>query len=248
MAIGRNVATSVVQCLRSLDRPAADLIVTKYLELPAGVELDAALVDVILANEAGSRAIALDLVLNSQAHRHDATPRHRFDTNVADLSRQLFLNGWEVTPEGLAAVGPAVEEVTGLKDALLDALAASGLDEDEAVKKCLKESDDAFVRVPPDFNDATTKARIALETVVRRAAAKQAADAGIAAPEDKWGAALLFLRQQGKFNVDDEKMIAAGYTFISPGAHVPAGMSAEDWARLARTISISSLFFVLKAS
>jgi hypothetical protein len=41
-------------------------------------------------------------------------------------------------------------------------------------------------------------------------------------------------------------MLARVYTFISPGAHLPKGVTDEEWARLARTFGLSSTHFVLR--
>lgn len=56
-------------------------------------------------------------------------------------------------------------------DLVLDELAASGLDTDYAFERTVNEAAaQAFRSDPPDFNECTTKVRIALETVARRAA------------------------------------------------------------------------------
>jgi hypothetical protein len=41
-------------------------------------------------------------------------------------------------------------------------------------------------------------------------------------------------------------MLARVYTFISPGAHIPKGITEEEWARLSRTFALGACFFVLK--
>ena len=99
---------------------------------------------------------------------------------------------------------------------------------------------------PPDYNDSTTKVRIALETTARRAATQRAAAGGAPYPADTWGNALAYLRNAGVLEVDEEQMLARVYTFISPGAHIPAGVTDEEWARLARTFALSSCYFLLK--
>ena len=100
--------------------------------------------------------------------------------------------------------------------------------------------------VPPDYNGSTTKVRIALETVARRAAAAVARKKGGGYPNDSWGKALQFLRSDGVIEAGEEEILARVYTFISPGAHVPKGVTAEEWARLARTFGLSSAYFLLR--
>jgi hypothetical protein len=70
----------------------------------------------------------------------------------------------------------------------------------------------------PDLNASTTDVRIALETIARRGAIRLALRRGSpAAPDDKWGAALVYLRSEGLITREAEQGIAAAYTFISPG-------------------------------
>lgn len=110
----------------------------------------------------------------------------------------------------------------------------------------VENSSKSFVAAPPDFNDSTTKVRIALETVARRAATMIAIKKGGGYSSDSWGKALEFLRTAGVIELEDEKIIAMVYKFISPGAHVPKGVTAEEWARLARTFGLSSAYFLLR--
>ena len=51
-------------------------------------------------------------------------------------------------------------------------------------RRALNEAAEAFRSRPPDFNESTTKVRIALETIARRAAPTIAAHRGIPAPGD----------------------------------------------------------------
>jgi hypothetical protein len=64
----------------------------------------------------------------------------------------------------LSLLRPPWEEATGIRDRLLEELAASGLDADRALDRALNEAAEAFRSEPPDFNESTTKVRIALET------------------------------------------------------------------------------------
>jgi hypothetical protein len=80
------------------------------------------------------------------------------------IERWLFHDGLSVNDGRLVALAPAVEEATGIRDRLLEELAASGLDADRALDRALNEAAEAFRSQPPDFNESTTKVRIALET------------------------------------------------------------------------------------
>ena len=144
-------------------------------------------------------------------------------------------------------VTPAAEEATGIRDKFLQDVATSGLDVDGAIRTAVENSSKDFVAEPPDFNGSTTKVRIALETVARRAAAATAEkNNSINYQDDSWGKALQFLRSSGVIEIQEEKILARVYTFISPGAHIPKGVTAEEWARLARTFGLSSAYFLLR--
>jgi hypothetical protein len=82
--------------------------------------------------------------------------------------------------------------------------------------------------------------------VARRAAAAAAKKKGGGYPEDSWGKALQLLRSSGVIELEEEQILSRVYTFISPGAHVPKGITAEEWARPARTFGLSSAYFLLR--
>lgn len=198
------------------------------------------------ADESVASLIA-ELVEQRNQLRHNAPTRHVFDTRVRDLERWLFHDGLSVDDGRLVALAAAVEEATGVRDLLLDELAASGLDVDRALERAVNDAAQAFRSEPPDFNESTTKVRIALETVARRAAPALAARSGIAPPADSWGAALAFLRLNGGLlTVQEEQALSAVYTLISPGAHRPTGLTDEEWARLARTFALSATYFLIR--
>ena len=138
------------------------------------------------------------------------------------------------------------EEVTGIRDKLIEVLGDSGLDADGAIAGSIDGSARAFVAQPPDLNSSVTMVRIVLETIARRGAKALAAKRGAIPPEDSWGKALHFLRAQGAIELPEEEVLVRVYTFTSPGAHVPKGISEEEWARLARTFAVSSSYFLLR--
>jgi len=122
----------------------------------------------------------------------------------------------------------------------------AGLDADGALRQALDEAATAFRSTPPDFNEATVKVRLVLETAGRRGAAAIAGRRGIAYPQDSWGRAIALFRAGGVIDVQEEDLLTRAYTLISPGAHVPVGISAEEWARLARTYALSAAYFLIR--
>jgi hypothetical protein len=187
-------------------------------------------------------------IVGQEAHlRHSAPARYVFTGRVRDLAAWLFHDGWAVENGRLVTLAAAVEEGTGVRDRLIDELANSGLDGDGALHQALDEAATAFWSIPPDFNEATTKVRIALETVARRAAPALAARRTFPPPNDTWGAALSFLRTGAAIlTLQEEQALSSMYTLISPGAHRPIGITEEEWARLARTFSLSATYFLVR--
>ena len=194
----------------------------------------------------GLRALVGELLTHNGPVRVHAPVKHVFDTAVGELERWVLHDGWIVEEGSLVRVTPAAEEATGVRDKFLEDVGSSGLDEQGEIKRAVEDSSTAFVSEPPDYNGSITKIRIALETVVRRAASDVAARRGLEYPEDSWGRALGLLRAAGVMETKEEQMLARVYTFISPAAHIPSGVTDEEWARLARTFGLSSAYFILR--
>ena len=203
----------------------------------------------VIMQEATAEAIRpmlVELLATNKVLRAGAPVKHVFDDAVGELERWALHDGWTIEGAALVRVTPLAEEVAGIRDKLTEDLATSGLDQDGAIRAVLDGSSRDFVAQPPDFNGSITKARIALETVARRAAERVASAKGAAYPEDSWGRALALLKSQAVIEQTEEDILARVYTFVSPGAHVPTGVTAEEWARLARTFSVSSAYFLLR--
>lgn len=249
MALSRQVRASIAQALTALTVSAARTLLYKHLAVQLDVSDTSSiryLQAVASAGDDDVRALANELVVHQQAVRADAPTKHVFDSRVADVERWLLHDGWVADSGALVRVTPAAEDITGIRDKLVEDLSGSGLDGDDAIAKALEEGSAAFVAASPDFNGSITKVRIALETTARRAATSAAAKRSIAYPQDSWGRALQLLRSVGVLEADEEEMLARVYTFISPGAHLPKGMTDEEWARLARTFGVSSTYFLVQ--
>ncbi len=205
-----------------------------FLDLFAGQDWDAIM------------SLLKELASRSSAIRVQAFPRHVFDDWWEDLRKWLLYDGWTVEDNELVRIAPAAEEATGTREKLLEDLAVSGLDADNAIAGFVEDAAVSFTAKAPDFNDSVTKVRLALETLARRAA-RAISDRGPGDyTDDSWGRALLYLRQHEVIEQGEEEVIARIYTFISPSAHVPKGMSDEEWARLARTFGLGGTYFLLQ--
>lgn len=198
-----------------------------------------------LAPADGLSQLLGELLSGETALRLHAAPRYAFDGRLEDLRRRLRTDGFDIQANVLVRMMPAAEPAARIGDHLEQALASSGLDTDGEIRRLLRESHSDISDTPPDFNGGPTKARIALETLARRSAAAVANACGLPVPVDSWGVALGFLRQQSVITLPEEEALAKVYTLISAGAHVPKGLTDEQWAMLSRTFAISGTYFLL---
>lgn len=242
MIFSHQTRGAISQVLLTISTAAAETFLYKHL----GVSQVPSFLPVLAsAPPEALKAMLTELLANNKLLYAAAPVKHVFKNGIEELERWALHDGWIVENGTLVRVTPAAEEATGIRDKFLQDIATSGLDVDSAIKTAVENSSKDFVAEPPDFNGSTTKVRIALETVARRAAAAIAKKKG-GYPEDSWGKALRFLRSAGVIEPQEEEILAQVYTFISPGAHVPKGVTAEEWARLARTFGLSSAYFLLR--
>jgi len=235
---------AIVQVLSAISTEGAATFLYKHLGIEERVRTF--LPEVASATPEKLRNMLTELLARNKILYSQAPVKHVFVSGVEELERWALHDGWIVENEALVRVTPAAEEATGIRDIFLQNIQKSGLDYDSAIRNSVENSSKDFVSVPPDFNGSTTKVRIALETVARRAAIAIAKKKGQDYTQDSWGKALQLLRSAGVIEIQEEEILARVYTFISPGAHVPKGITEEEWARLARTFGLSSAYFLLQ--
>lgn len=247
--LSRQVLASIAQLIASLSHDGRYILIYKHF----GVNISSygssqkSLLEFFGSQDWDAiMSLLKELVTRRSAIRVQASPRHVFDDWWEDLRKWLLYDGWTVEENELVRIAPAAEEATGTREKLLEDLAVSGLDTDKAIAGFVKDAAASFTAEPPDFNDSVTKVRLAFETLARRAA-KAVSDLGPGDyTADSWGRALLYLRQHNVIEQAEEEVLARIYTFISPSAHVPKGMSDEEWARLARTFGLGGTYFLLQ--
>jgi hypothetical protein len=247
--LSRQSLASVAELLGTLSADSAELLLYKHFgvrlrDIGSGAMARLELLESAPIDQVGN--LVSELVREEAAIRAGTSPKYVFDGRFREVQRWLLHDGWLVEGNELVRVGPAAEEATGIRDALLTLLSESNIDSDEGIRSSIKKAAEAFVKEQPDYNASITNVRIALETTARNCARARAAAGGVPYPEDSWGKALAYLRLAGVLSAPEEEMLAKVYTFISPGAHVPTGLSKEEWARLARTFALGACFFVLK--
>lgn len=238
---------ALVQLLQSISPNGVRLLFLKHFNIDQQYyDTDSLLQLTSSATPEEMTGLLVELVGGQTAIRADAPAKHVFDARIGELARRLRADGFEVIKDALCRLVPAAEPAAQISDYLDDALLTSGVDGDEAIRRMLGESYSSMSASPPNFNDSTTKARIALETVARRTAPLVATKRSRPAPQDSWGSALHFLKAEDVITQAEEDALAKVYTLISPGAHSPKGLTDEQWALLSRTFAISGAYFLIQ--
>lgn len=244
--ISRHALIAIVQLLDSLNSDAASLLVEKHFGERPDYRLGMRGSLEVLERGTSDEQFALlhELVRNQRSVRASAPSKYVFDERFDELARAVALDGLLIDEGQLLRMNPTGSDVAEIQDALLSRLAASPIDADGQIRRLIDQSARDFTSTPPDFNGSGTNARVALETMVRRLAADRAAKRHESTPQDRWGPALAYLRTSSFLDAAEEQAFAALYTFVSNAAHVP--LSDEEWARLARVYSLTSVSYLAK--
>jgi hypothetical protein len=248
-SFSKQVEAAIAQLLASLRPDVVYVLLAKHFDDPPtygwnGVQ--AYLLHIQRSSDVEVRNLLVELMTNTRAIRADAPTKYVFEDRLRDLEAWLRHDGWRVEDGALVRETPAIEEATMVRDLLIETLERSPLDAEGKIREQIRKAAEDFVTDPPDLNSSTTHVRVALETIARSGAATIAARVQDPLPDDRWGAALTYLRQWQILTPDAEKGIAAAYSFISDGAHVPKGLSDLEWARLVRTIALSMAYFLVQ--
>ena len=190
MPLSRQSLSSIAEVLGAVSGDSAGLLLYKHLWIrPESIGYGALgrLAVLEAADPKDVWSLVTELARETSAIRAGANPRYVFDGRWREVERWLLHDGWVIENGELVRVAPAAEEATGIRDALIEALAASGLDGDEAIRTSIANAAAAFVRQPPDYNASITNARIALETTARRAACARASAGSNPFLNDSWG-------------------------------------------------------------
>lgn len=184
--------------------------------------------------------------------RNEVSPKYLYDERWTDLLRCLLLDGYQVTGDyssgyTVVALDPTIEALQPLEDDLTAELIRSNLRDRLEIIRLMKNSADDFCKQPQDFNGSLTSARVSLETLAKNIAEAFWASTPMPWDPTKFGANIAYLRNQVGFcSQKEETGIAGVYAFVSPGAHVPVGLTEEEMVRLGRTMIAAMCYFLIK--
>lgn len=198
--------------------------------------------DIKDALQAGSLESLIQEIVSTQRDlRSRVTPKYKFDERWEDFQKCLLLDGYKITENNLIiSIEPTIDGVIATEDDLTLELSKSSLSKKEEIIKLLLESANAFKNTSPDYNQCLSKARIALETIVRN---KVEDEDGT---NESWGRSLNILKGKNFFTNQEEQAISSTYTYVSDGSHIPLGFTEEEYARYGRNLLMSVCYYIIK--
>lgn len=261
MKTGKRTRLSLCQFLPLLGQQRVGLVLEKY-DIPAdevsgdwyNSSWEQALTYAVLgASDVQVTEILQELARTGGAIRSQVSPKHRYDELWADLVLCLQLDNivrgkdeYGREQNLFVPVEPAIDGVQPVDDDLTSELKRSELQGVDSILGMIEESANGFKA--GNKNACLNAARVALETLARTiAVGRRAAHPG-SFDEEKWGQVVAYLRTSGFIDKKKEEGLTGVYSFVSPGSHVPLGMSDLEFARLGRTLSFSCCYFLIKAS
>jgi len=189
----------------------------------------------------------LDEIVKTQGYlRSRVSPRYIYDERWDDMVRCLVLDGYRVADQTLVSLDPTIEGVTQLEDDLSVELQQSGLTEAQEIVRTMNNSAEAFRKNPPDYNACLSNARVALQSLATAIAKTRRTTQPGTFDESSWGEVLAYLRTSNLISESDEKGLAGVFRFISPGAHIPVGLTQEEMVRLGRSLAAAMCYFLVK--
>jgi hypothetical protein len=254
--ISRKTCLSLVQYVALQARASAGLLCEKHglpysdlISIPEANESHfiRTLSDSVAQAEQNQICALLDEVLRTKNEiRSRISPKTRHDERFMDLERCLFLDGFVIVNDKLVPQDPTITDTPPVEDDLTQALHSSGLPGADFVLQKLQDSTDQFRRTPPTLNASLNDARIALQSLAKSIAVTLLAKPPENYDDTKWGSVLQYLRNCRFVTDVEEKGLAGVFGFVSPGSHVPLGLSEMEMTRLGRSFVTGMCWFLIK--
>jgi len=261
MKIGKRTRLSLCQFLPLLGRQRVVIVFEKY-DIPAD-EIsgswpsppweEAVMHAVLGASDAQVTEVLQELARTGGSIRSRISPKYSYDEPWDDLVLCLQLDNivrgkdeYGQEENFFVPAEPAIGGVQPVDDDLTSELKRSRLPGVDDVLAMIEESANEFKA--GNKNACLNAARVALQTLARSIAVERRAAHSGSFAEDKWGQVVAYLRTSSFIDKNEEEGLSGVYSFISPGSHVPLGMSDLEFARLGRTLAFSCCYFLVKAA
>lgn len=243
---------SLCQYLSQLGGPSLGILIEKHgIQQSSGPTLQG--IRFSLAQATNDQIISLATeIIATEAAISDEVVRYPYDNAKGyrqrwdDLIQCLLLDGYTIASDRLIPVDPAIQGAVAVEDELSSELNESGLQNATEILRLIRLSNEAFLRTPPDYNAALTNVRAALQTLVTGIAIKRREATPGSFDESKWAQVVAYLRTSAFISKQDEDGITGVWTFLSPGAHSPVGLSEQEFVRLGRSLALTMMYFLIK--
>jgi len=182
-----------------------------------------------------------EIISTQRDLRSRVSPKYKFKERWADFQKCLLLDGYRITESNsIVSIEPTVDGMVATEDDLTLELRNSSLSKREEIIELLLESANAFKNTTPDYNQCLSKARIALETIIRN---KVEDEDGT---NETWGRSLNILKTKNFLTNQEEQAISSTYTYVSDGSHIPLGFTEEEYARYGRNLLMTVCYYIIK--
>ena len=182
-----------------------------------------------------------EVVLTKRELRNRVSPRYEFDDRWGDFEKCLLLDGYKINENNtISSIEPNVDGIVAMEDDLISEIEKSCLSKKVAIIKKIKESEEAFKRTTPDYDGCLSKARIAIETIVRN---KVEDETGT---NKSWGKSLSVLKTNGFITQNEENALSSIYTLVSDGSHKPLGFTDAEYSRYGRNLIMTTCYYIIK--
>jgi hypothetical protein len=236
MNLTNRTKISLVQLLNIFEKVQIKILFEKYSIFSDCRNIED-IKEIILSNNL--QELIKELISTKQTLRRQIEPKYTFDERWSDFEKCLFLDGYKIQNNAIISIEPTIDGVVAFEDELTNELISSTFSKKEEVKDLINESAEAFKN--SDFNQCLSKARIALETIVRTIAIDKYNNSN-----DSWRNALLKLKNESFITQKEEELMGKLYTFISDGSHIVLGFTQEEYARYGRNLVMSKCYYIVK--
>lgn len=236
MNLTNRTKLSLTQLLDIFEKPQINILFEKY-SINSDCRNIADIKDTVLSNDV--EELIKELISVKQTFRNKINPKYTFDERWSDFEKCLFLDGYKIQNSSIISIEPNIDGVIAFEDALTNELSNLSFSKKDEVKNLINESAEAFKR--DDFNQCLSKARIALETIIRTIAIDKYSNSN-----DTWGNALSKLKTESFITQKEEELMAKLYSFVSDGSHIPLGFTNQEYARYCRNLAMSKCYYIIK--
>jgi len=161
------------------------------------------------------------------------------------LERCLLLDGYRIDDGDVRPIDPTVEAFAPIEDDLTEALERSGLPSATEMMRLMNNSGDHVRSDPRDYNASQLRHELRWKPLQERLRLRGRRYIGATSIRAS-GQVIAYLRTSRLITGREELGLTGVYSFISEGAHVPVGMTAQDMVQLGRNLAAGLAYFLIK--